>query len=137
MKKLICLCLLAAAAFTVKAQSREKLDYYFFIEADLDYGNPDSHTFYISDLIYYKGYDECGADYDFVRKAKQAFEAHLKAKYDVKRLSIGRTFSTKVNATDKLKTRQQAQEKMNNYIAEEKNDNYTVRQTNFSYSCEK
>jgi hypothetical protein len=136
MKKILCLCLLSAATLLAKAQSDEKLDYYFFIEADLDYGNPESHTFYISSIIYYQGYDECGADYDFKRKAERAFQAYLEAKYDVKRLRIGRTFATKVNSTDKLKTRQQAEEKMNSYIADEKKRDYTVRKTNFSYSCE-
>ncbi len=136
MKKILLLCLLFAATFTAQSQSREKLDYYFFIEADLDNGNPESRTFYISGLIYYQGYDECGADYDFKRKAERAFEAHLKARYTVKSLRIGRTFSTRVNSTDKLKTRQQAEEKMNNYIADEESKNYTVRKTNFSYNCE-
>ncbi|MFA5298252.1 MAG: hypothetical protein WC389_08615 [Lutibacter sp.] len=114
----------------------QKFDYYFFLEYTPGSTSDYSKTRYISGFIYYAGYDECGYDYDFIPKAKRAFENHIKANYDESYVSHTMTHSQKMYSTDKIKTNQQAREVLDKYLADKKKEGKTVIQTSFSYSCE-
>lgn len=113
------------------------LEYYFFIEANIEDGSY-KNTWHISSILYYEGPKTCEEGYTFERKAREAFATYLKENYPVKSLRIGRTFSYKLNSSsNKLASMQDARERMNQYIADEKDDKYSVVKTDFSYSCGK
>lgn len=117
-------------------KNTDDLAYYFFLEYTPGSTSDYSKTRYISNFIYYAGYNDCGNSYDFEPKAKRAFENFIKAKYNESNIKHTMTYSKKLNSTDKIKTNQQAREVLDKYLADQKSKGNQVFQTNFSYSCE-
>ena len=138
MKKLITICLIVAATFTAKAQDKEYENRYFYLYVPGTY--QDNKTAYISDAIYYTTYNQCGVDYDFVAKARAAFSAYLKVNYNAVFPSGTQNFilvKYKEHSTSTyLKSRQDANVRLNELKDEIIDENYKVNQTNFSYSCD-
>jgi len=133
------LILFTTTSFTGKKvmPSPTKNEYYFFFSTTpKEVGVMYNKKRYLSTFIYYTGYDACSYNYDFERKAKNAFENYIKAQYDEEMIDGTMTISTKLFSTDKATTRQQLSEKMNAWIADEKKDGHIIIHTNFSYSCE-
>jgi hypothetical protein len=119
-----------------EVKSTDDLAYYFFLEYKPGSTSDYSKKRYISNFIYYAGYNDCGYDYDLKTKAKRAFENHIKANYDESYVQHTMTYSQKLNSTDKIKSTQQAREVLDKYLADQKSKGNQVIQTNFTYSCE-
>lgn len=117
-------------------KNTDDLAYYFFLEFTPGSTSDYSKTRYISNFIYYAGYDDCGNSYDFEPKAKRAFEDYIKANHNESYVRPTMTYSKKLNSTDKIKTNQQAREVLDKYLGDEKGKGNQVVQTNFSYTCE-
>ncbi len=135
--------LLILSSFNNKAvcQSKEYEEVYFYIYISGTW--TENKTSYVSEPIYYTGYEECNdmPGYEFQNKAKAAFAVYLKANY----YSVFKYASTNNmqiiqyanNSTSRyLKTRQEASDRLNALKAEELDKDYEVAMTLFNYSCE-
>ena len=107
----------------------------------------ENYTAYVSDLIYYSNYNECGRDYDFEGDVKDAFSNYLSANYnDIFPYGTQDIMVVKYiehSTSTYLKSTQQGYDRINALKAEilDYNRGYSgikhaVILTNFSYSCE-
>jgi hypothetical protein len=132
------LLILAVPSLSFKAKPAED-GYYAFIVVD---GVWKDGRGYASKVIYFPGYSECNRyrDIDFFAEAKRAFSSHLKA-YHSDAFPTGennnfQVISNKLYSTSTLlKTHEQAQQRLTEWVASQKEEGKQVTFTNFGFSC--
>jgi hypothetical protein len=124
-------------SFTAKPAAED--GYYAFIVVDGVWKDGRGYT---SKVIYFPGYSECNRyrDIDFFAEAKRAFSSHLKANYN-SAFPYGennnfQVISNKLHSTStQLKTYEQAQQRLSEWVANQKEEGKQVSYTNFDFSC--
>ena len=130
---LLALLMIAFSSFKSKekttATNNKDFYIYFYCHDKKDY-----KTIYISEAIHFVGEDQCGQSYDWSPKVERAFVDHIKANFDNATpdyvYTLGSTFGSYM-----LTSRQDASNKLNEFIAKEKSSGSTFTKTTFNYSC--
>lgn len=114
----------------------ERDGYYFYLSVSGNWTK--NGTAYISGLMHYPGYRECKrADYDMLKDAEWEFGKYLDANHNAPYLhnNILTLNQPLYSANERIKTRKQAEERLNDWVADQKKQGYRVEYTHYTYRC--
>ena len=121
---------------TTKAETVQKDSYYFFLVATEFIPSTGKNKFYVSEVLYFKGYADWDKNLDYIYYGivKEKYNSFLIDKFKVNKVNINREGS-KRSSVPYFETKDIAQTALTKYVKDLKNFGNEIITTDFNFDC--